>query len=114
MKTRIPLVALALATAITTACASHRRLDDRIASLDKKIATDVPPGSPREKVESFLEAQGVNPVYSPEQNEVFGKIEGVRRTILQRTDLALFFELDSAGNLREHRVEAWVRNFGGS
>ena len=111
MRVRLPLLAVAVATLV--ACA-HHPVSTQISTLDQKIAAELPPGSPRDKVESFLEAQGVNPVYSPEANEVFGKIEGVHRTILQRTDFALFFELDSAGNLREHRVEVWLRDYGGS
>jgi hypothetical protein len=83
-----------------------------VESLKETIARELPTGSSKERVMSFIEEHHLGGDKDPERgyssqtNAIYGIVRNVRRSFLGlRTDIQLIFYLDADGKLKNYTVE---------
>jgi hypothetical protein len=82
-----------------------------VESLKDLIAKELPVGSSKERVLTFIKEQHLGEAggegwYSSKTNAIYGIVRNVRRSFLGlRTDIQLIFYLDTEGKLKSYTVD---------
>jgi hypothetical protein len=107
----LPMLVLAILGGIAVGLmykGRHDRAPSEVSARERAIRGDLPIGTPRSRVESYLDEQGIPHSYversngSPESdNTEVALIRGVSKTWLVRRDIQIVFKFDDQASLRE-------------
>jgi hypothetical protein len=83
---------------------NKRRFNGALEELRSEVRRELPAGSSRTRVESFLEDRAVEPGRVPSGNEVLGLGQPSYSTFISRCRIQLVFRFGEDGLLRESKV----------
>src|SRR5439155_13298784 len=87
-------------------CAGIANATVTVESLKESIARDLPLGSSKERIMTFLDEQHLGGgTYSSKTNAVYAIVRNVRQSFLIRTDIQMIFYLDAEGKLKQYTVK---------
>ena len=101
------LACLALFVALSICgCKSHAHTSDsRLQKIDEMLNTQLPQGTPRSRVEYFLNSRGYKLEDAPENNSVVGVVRHIDTDTLQPATARVTFHFDPAGKLASYELQ---------
>ena len=83
---------------------NKREFNAAIQQLRSEVARELPAGSSRARVESFLEARAMQPETGPARNEIFGLPQATYSNLISKCRIRLAFRFGEDGLLRDSKV----------
>ena len=87
-------------------CKSHAHTSDsRLQKIDEMLNTQLPPGTPRSRVEFFLNSRDYKLEDAPEKNSVVAVVRHIDTDTLQPATARVTFHFDSADKLLSYELQ---------
>ncbi|MGH9741377.1 MAG: hypothetical protein ACRD51_03405 [Candidatus Acidiferrum sp.] len=80
--------------------------DPRLKQIDQLLNTQLPPGTPRARVQFFLNARGYRLEDSPDKNSVVALVRHIDTATLQPSTARVTFHFDSNNKLLSYELQS--------
>jgi hypothetical protein len=85
---------------------THHTSDFRLQKIDEMLNAELPPGTPRARVEYFLNSRGYKVEDSPDRNAVVAVVRHVDTETLQPATARATFRFDSNDKLTSYELQS--------
>jgi hypothetical protein len=86
---------------------SHTHTSDfRLQKIDEMLNAELPPGTPRTRVEYFLNSRGYKLEYSSDKNSVVGIVRRIDTVTLEPATARATFHFDSNNKLTSYELQS--------